>query len=42
MRRIAEWIVQLCRGQKAADTVRDEVRALCVAHPTPSGLVEQA
>jgi glycine hydroxymethyltransferase len=26
--------------RKARAAVRDEVRALCVAHPTPSGLVE--
>lgn len=42
MLRIAEWIVQLCKGEKPVATVRDEVKKLCVAHPTPSGLVERA
>jgi glycine hydroxymethyltransferase len=41
MLRIAEWIVQLCKGEKPVATIREEVRTLCVAHPTPSGLVER-
>ena len=42
MLRIAEWIVQLCRDDRADPAaIRREVRDLCVAHPTPSGLVER-
>jgi len=42
MIRIAEWIVHACKEAKPdLERVRREVRALCVAHPTPSGLVER-
>jgi len=41
MIRIAEWIVRACKdAQPDLERIRREVRALCVAHPTPSGLVE--
>ena len=40
MIRIAEWIVAVCREQAEPAAVREEVRALCLAHPSPSGLVK--
>jgi len=40
MLRIAEWLVTACRGEGDLAKIREEVRALCLAHPTPSGLVE--
>jgi glycine hydroxymethyltransferase len=42
MIRIAEWIAAACRDGAQAQAIREEVRRLCLAFPTPSGLVEQA
>ena len=41
MLRIAEWIAQACGPKPNLERIRKEVRSLCLAHPTPSGLVEQ-
>jgi glycine hydroxymethyltransferase len=43
MDRIAAWIVGTCKPEiPHLDLIRREVWDLCVAHPTPSGLVERA
>jgi len=42
MARVAAWIVDICRGTADMDAVREEVRQLCLAHPSPSGMVERA
>jgi glycine hydroxymethyltransferase len=40
MERVAGWIMDICRDVAEPEAVRAEVRALCLAHPSPSGLVE--
>ena len=42
MATIADWIVRCCRDGAEPDEMRREVRDLCLAHPTPSGLAERA
>ena len=42
MASIADWIVRCCRDGAEPEAVRKEVRDLCLAHPTPSGLAERA
>jgi glycine hydroxymethyltransferase len=42
MLKIAEWITAACRDGADLDAIRAQVRALCLAHPTPSGLAERA
>jgi glycine hydroxymethyltransferase len=41
MIRIAEWITAACRDGAAPDALRAQVRELCLAFPSPSGLVER-
>ena len=41
MPRIAEWISAACREGADLPAIRAEVRTLCLAFPTPSGLVER-
>ncbi|MDH4224454.1 MAG: serine hydroxymethyltransferase [Deltaproteobacteria bacterium] len=41
MDQIADWIVALARQEAAPEDVRKLVRQMCLAHPTPSGLVER-
>ena len=41
MLRIAEWITTACRPGADMAALREQVRQLCTAHPTPSGLVER-
>jgi glycine hydroxymethyltransferase len=42
MIRIAEWIVEACGQSADLGRIRKDVRELCLAHPSPSGLVEPA
>ncbi len=41
MARIATWIAQVGQGEGDPGAIRSEVRELCLAHPIPSGPVEQ-
>jgi glycine/serine hydroxymethyltransferase len=41
MLKIAEWITTACRDDASLETIREQVRALCLAFPSPSGLVER-
>ncbi|NIP73738.1 MAG: serine hydroxymethyltransferase, partial [Gammaproteobacteria bacterium] len=41
MLRIAEWIVRVCKDGAEPAAVQEEVRALCLAFPSPSGAVER-
>ena len=40
MERVANWIYDICGNGADPAAVREEVKALCLAHPSPSGLVE--
>ena len=40
MAKIADWIHDVCGAGADPATVREEVKALCLAYPSPSGLVE--
>ncbi|MCZ6842616.1 MAG: serine hydroxymethyltransferase [SAR324 cluster bacterium] len=40
MQQIADWIMDVAGGKAEPEAVREEVRALCLTHPSPSGLVE--
>ncbi len=40
MAQIADWIVDACREGADLAAIREQVRQLCVAHPTPSGGVQ--
>ena len=40
MATIADWIYDVCANGADPAAVREEVKALCLAHPSPSGLVE--
>ena len=40
MATIADWIYDLCKSGADSAKVKEEVKALCLAHPSPSGLVE--
>jgi glycine hydroxymethyltransferase len=40
MTSIADWIYDLCEERVEPAAVKQEVMALCLAHPSPSGLVE--
>lgn len=42
MIRIAEWIVAACGKEADLPGIQEEVRELCLAFPTPSGMVERA
>jgi glycine hydroxymethyltransferase len=42
MLRIAEWISAACREGAKLEAIREDVRKLCLAFPTPSGPVERA
>jgi glycine hydroxymethyltransferase len=41
MLKIAEWITNACRDSANLEGIREQVRALCLAFPSPSGLVER-
>ena len=41
MIRIAEWIARACRNGAEVAGIREQVRELCLAFPSPSGLVER-
>jgi glycine hydroxymethyltransferase len=42
MMKIAGWIAAVGKGGHDAARLRAEVRELCLAHPIPSGRVEEA
>ena len=41
MERIADWIVSACQGRMEPARIKAEVKALCNAFPSPSGMVER-